>query len=88
MVADTELESDAEASDVEDYSEDEEGEDKEEQQQKQQLQLQSSAEVEPQPATSGWLPTWGPPQGRNTNIHPSVGPAKGGPWNLFSTFWI
>jgi hypothetical protein len=30
-----------------------------------------------QAATSGDLPTWGPPQGRNTNIHPSVGPAKG-----------
>jgi hypothetical protein len=23
------------------------------------------------------LPTWGPPQGTNTNIHPFVGPAKG-----------
>jgi hypothetical protein len=23
------------------------------------------------------LPTWGLPQGRNTNIHPFVGPAKG-----------
>ena len=27
---------------------------------------------------SEWqLPTWGPPHGRNTNIHPFVGPAKG-----------
>jgi hypothetical protein len=32
---------------------------------------------EPQAATSGRLPTWGPPQGRNTNIHPYVSPAKG-----------
>jgi len=30
-----------------------------------------------QAATSGGLPTWGPPQGRNTNIHPFVSPAKG-----------
>jgi hypothetical protein len=27
--------------------------------------------------TSGGLPTWGPLQGRNTNIHPFVSPAKG-----------
>ena len=26
---------------------------------------------------SGGLPNWGPPNGRNTNIHPYVGPAKG-----------
>ena len=51
LVADTYWESDAEASDVEDYFKDEEGEDKEEQQQKQ--QLQASAEVKPQAATSG-----------------------------------
>jgi hypothetical protein len=25
----------------------------------------------------GGLPAWGPPQGRHTNIHPFVGPAKG-----------
>ena len=30
-----------------------------------------------QTATSGGLPTWGLPQGRNINIHPFVGPAKG-----------
>ena len=71
LAADTELESDAKASDVEDYFEEEEEE--------QQQQLQASAEVEPQAATSGLLPAWGPPQGRNTNIHPSVCPAKGGP---------
>jgi len=51
MVADTDSESGAEASDVEDYFE----EDEEEEQQ----QL-ASAEVEPQAATSGGLPTWGP----------------------------
>jgi hypothetical protein len=34
-------------------------------------------ENEPRVATSGGLPTWGPQQGRNTNIHPFVGPAKG-----------
>jgi len=29
------------------------------------------------------IPTWGLPQGRNTNIHPFVSPAKGGPLNYF-----
>jgi len=42
-----------------------------------QQQQQASAQVKTQAATSGRLPTWGPPQGRNTNIHPFVGPAKG-----------
>jgi len=37
-------------------------------------QQQASAEVG---AASGGLPTWGLPQGRNTNIYPFVGPAKG-----------
>ena len=73
LAADTDSESDAKASDVDGYFEEEE-----EQQQQQQL-LQASAEVEPQPATSVLLPAWGPPHGRNTNIHPFVGPAKGGP---------
>jgi len=68
LVADTDLESGAEASNVEDCFEEEE------QQQKQQ---QASAEVEPQAGTSGGLPTWGPPQRRNTNIHSFVRPAKG-----------
>jgi hypothetical protein len=68
LVADTDSESGAEASDVEESFEEEEEE-------QQQLQ-QASAEVQPQAATSGGLPTWGPPQGRNTNIHPFVGPAK------------
>ena len=52
-------------------------EDEEEEEDSQQQQQQASAEVETQAATSGGLSTWGPPQGRNTNIHPFVGPAKG-----------
>jgi len=52
LVFDTNLESIAEASDVEDDFQEEE----EEQQQ------QASAEVEPQAATSGRIPTWEPPQ--------------------------
>jgi len=43
----------------------------------QQQQQQASAEIKTQAARSGRLPTWGPPQGRNTNIHLFVGPAKG-----------
>ena len=70
LVADTDSESGAEASDVEDYFEEEEEEE-------QQQQQQASAKVELQAAASGVLPTWGPPQGRNTNIHPFVSPAKG-----------
>jgi hypothetical protein len=71
LVTDTDLESGAEASDVEEEffgSEEEEYE-----------QLQDSAqEDKPQAATSGGeLPTWGLPQGRNNYIHPFVGPAKG-----------
>ena len=45
QVADTDWESDAEASDVDGYFEEEE--------EQQQQQLQASAEVEPQAATSG-----------------------------------
>jgi len=63
QVADTDSESGTEVSDFE--------EEEEKQQQ------QASAEVGGQAAASGGLPTWGPPQGRNTNIHPFVGPAKG-----------
>jgi len=66
LVADIDSESGAEASDTEDYFEEEEEE-----------QQHVSAAVKPQASTSGGLPTWGPPQGRNTNIHPFVGPAKG-----------
>jgi len=70
LVADTDTESGSEARDFEDYLEEEEEEDPQQQQ-------QASAEVKTQAATSGGLPTWGPPQGRNTNIHLFVGPAKG-----------
>jgi len=46
-------------------------------QQLQQQQQQASVDIETQAAMSGGLPTWGPPQGRDTNIHPFVSPAKG-----------
>ena len=77
MVADTDWESGAEASDVEDEFEEEEEEDEEEEeeQQQQQQQQQASTEVKPHTATSGRLPTWEPPKGMNTNIHLFVGPA-------------
>ena len=70
VVADTDPGSGSEASDFEDYLEEEEEED-------QQQQQQASAEIETQAAPSGGLPTWELPQGRNTNIHPFVSPAKG-----------
>jgi hypothetical protein len=70
LVADTDSESGSEASNFEDYFEEEEEED-------QQKQQQASAEIKTRAATSGRLPNWGLPQGRNTNIHPFVGPAKG-----------
>ena len=73
LVADTDSESCSEASNFEEYFEEEE----DEVQQQQQQQQQASADIETQAAMSGGLPTWGPPQGRNTNIHPFVGPAKG-----------
>jgi len=67
LVADTDSESGAEASDLKDEfseSEDEQG--------------ASAQEDEPQAATSGGgTPTWGLPQGRNIKIHLFVGPAKG-----------
>jgi hypothetical protein len=69
LVADSDSEADSGASDFEEYFEEESEEEV--------PQQQPSAEVGPQAATSGDLPTWGPPQGRNTNIHPFVGPAKG-----------
>jgi len=81
VVADSDCELGAEASDFEDYFEDEEKEEEEEEEEEEQQhkqQLQASAEVEPQAATCGSLPTWGLPQGRNTNIHSFVGPAKVG----------
>jgi len=73
LVADTDAEPGSEASDFADYFEEVEEEEKEGEQQQQQ---QASAVVETRDATSGGLPTWGLPQGRNTNIHPFVGPAK------------
>jgi hypothetical protein len=41
------------------------------------MTTKASAEIETQAAINGRLLTWGPPQGRNTNIHPFAGPAKG-----------
>jgi len=74
LVADTDSESGSEASDFEnDFEEEEE----EEYQQQQQQQQQASAEIETQAAMTGGLTIWGPPQRRNTNIQPFVGPAKG-----------
>ena len=81
LAADSNWESDAKASDVEGYFEEEEEEEEEEgeeeeeeeeEEQQQQEQLQASAEVKPQAAKSGWLPTWGPPQGTQTSILLSV----------------
>ena len=72
LVADTDSKSGSEASDFKNNFE-EEAEEEDQQQQQQ----QASAEIVTQAATSGGLPTWGPPQGRNTNIHPFVGPAEG-----------
>ena len=72
LVADTDSESGSEARYFQEYLEEEEEEDPQQQQQQ-----QASAEVQTQAATSGRLPTWGLLQGRNTNIHPFVGPAKG-----------
>jgi len=68
LVADTDSESGAEVSDVE---EDKEEEDVQQPQQQKLLLLlqQASTEDKPQAATSsGGLPNWGPPQGRNTDI--------------------
>ena len=69
VVADSDSESGAEASDVDEL----EGGGEEEQEQ------QASAEQDIQQAetSGGRLPNWGPPQGRNTNIHRFVGPPKG-----------
>jgi hypothetical protein len=60
LVADTKLESGAEANDIEDcFEEEEEEQVQQQQQQKQKQQQQASAKVEPQAAPSGGLPTWG-----------------------------
>jgi hypothetical protein len=67
VAADSESDSGAEASDV-----DESDEFEEEQQQA------SAQEEEPQAGTSGaGLSNWGLPQRRNITVHPFVGPAKG-----------
>jgi hypothetical protein len=64
LVGDTDSESGAEVSNVQEESEEEE--DKKQQQEQQLLPQQASAEDEPQAATSGRrLPSWGPPQARN-----------------------
>ena len=87
LVADTDSESGSEASNFEnDFEEEEEEENQQQQyhhhhhhqqQQQQQQQQQASAEIKTQAATNDGLPNWGPPQGRKTNIHPFVSPAKG-----------
>ena len=70
LVADTNSVSGAEVGDVE--------EDEQQQEEQQLLVQQASAQDKPQAATSGrGLPPCGPPQGRNTNVHPFVGLAKG-----------
>jgi hypothetical protein len=70
LVADTDSESGAKASDIEN-----EFEDFEDKEQKEQALAQPD---EAQAATSGRAsPTWGLPQGKNIMIHPFVGPAKG-----------
>jgi hypothetical protein len=70
LVADSDSESGSEASNLEVSFEEEEEE------RDQQQQQQASAEIETQAATSGGLPTCGPHQGLNTNIHPFVGPTE------------
>ena len=78
LVADTDSESGAEVGDVEEEFEEEEEEEEQQQEHQQLLLQQASAEDKPQSATSGGgLLLWGPPQGRNTKVHPFVGPAKG-----------
>ena len=57
LVADSESESGSEVSDFEVCFEEEEEEEEKDQQQQQ----QASAEIETQDATTGGLPTWGPP---------------------------
>jgi exoribonuclease R len=80
LVADTDSESGAEASNVEDEFEEEEGRRQRRRRphKQQQQKQQDCAEDEPQVATSGrGLSTWGTPQGSNKNFHPFVGPPKG-----------
>ena len=72
LVADSDSESGAEVSDVE------EEEEEQQQQQQQQILQQASAEDKLQAATSGGgLSPSGLPQGMNTNVHSFVSPAEG-----------
>ena len=76
LVAVSYSESGAEVSDVEE--EEEEEDEQQEEEEEQQILQQAPAQDKPQAATSGGgLSPWGPPQGRNTNVHSFVGPAKG-----------
>ena len=77
LVADTDSESGSEASNFENDFQEEEEDQQQHHHHHHHQQQQASAEIETQAATSGGLPTWGPSQGKNTNIHPFVGPAKG-----------
>ena len=77
LVADTDSESGAEFTDVEEEFEDEEEEDEQEEEEEEQLLQQASAQDKPQAATcGGGLPPWGPPEARNTNVHPFVSPSN------------
>jgi hypothetical protein len=89
LVAETDSESGAEASDVEDYFEEEEEEEEKEEKKKNNNNssnnnnnYNNNNNSKPQKQSNHRLqqeadyPTWGLPQGRNTNIHPFVGPAK------------
>jgi hypothetical protein len=74
LVADTDSESGAEVSDVEQEFDEQEDQQEEEEQ----LILQQASADEPQASTSGGvLPPWGPPQGTNVQVHPFVVPEKG-----------
>jgi hypothetical protein len=79
LVADTDSESGSVSSNFDNYFE-EEDEDRHHHRHRHRhyhrRRRQASAEIETQAATSGGLPTWRPPHGRNTNIHPFVSPAK------------
>ena len=75
LVADTDSESGAEVSDVQE--EEGGGQGGEEGEQQKLLVRQASAQDKPTAPIGRGIPPWGPRQGRNTNVHPFVGPAKG-----------
>jgi hypothetical protein len=82
LVADTDSEPGSEASNFEDYLQEEGGGGEEEEEEEGEGGVGEEGggeggEEEAQAVTSGGLPTWGLPQGWNTNIHPFAGPAKG-----------